>query len=201
MLSVSPIGMEIGKTMRYLALFVLSLLAIQTLVSAEEKMASTVLDFTPEGIDGKPYALNQHKGQVLLIVNVASKCGFTPQYAGLENLYKTYHEKGLTIIGVPANEFGSQEPGTNAEIKQFCTAKYNVTFPMLAKEVVKGEGKSPLYKYLTEENPKKAEISWNFNKFLIGRDGQVIAHYDSKVTPEGAELKAAIEAALAEKAK
>ena len=187
--------------MRYLALFVLSLLAIHTLVSAEEKMPSSVLDFTPEGIDGKPYALSQHKGEVLLIVNVASKCGYTPQYAGLEALYKAYHEKGLTVIGVPANEFGAQEPGTNAEIKQFCTAKFNVTFPMLAKEVVKGPGKSPLYKYLTEDNPKKSEISWNFNKFLIGRDGQVIAYYNSDMKPESPELKTAIEKALAEKAK
>ncbi len=164
-------------------------------------MASSVLDITAESIDGKPYPLSQHKGEVLLIVNVASKCGYTPQYTGLEALYKTYHEKGLTVIGVPANEFGAQEPGTNEEIKQFCSSKYNVTFPMLAKEVVKGTKKSPLYKYLTEVSPVKSEISWNFNKFLVDRNGVVLKYYDSKVKPDDPELKAEIEKALAEKAK
>jgi glutathione peroxidase len=188
--------------MRAAALLLLTLftiLSVKPVASAEDKMPSSVLDFTLDSIDGKPYALSQHKGEVILLVNVASHCGFTPQYTGLQQLYTTYHDKGLTVIGVPANEFAAQEPGTNADIKEFCSAKFHVTFPMLGKVVVKGPGICPLYKYLTEQSPKKGEITWNFNKFLIGRDGQVIDRYDSKVKPEDADLKTAIEAALAAK--
>ena len=175
------------------------LFSVQPIAKGEEKMASSVLDFTLDSIDGKPYALSQHKGEVLLIVNVASKCGFTPQYEGLEKIYTKYHEKGLTIIGVPANEFGGQEPGTNEEIKHFCSAKYNVTFPMMGKVVVKGDGITPLYKFLTEKGPKPGPISWNFNKYLVNRNGEVIERFDSKVAPESKELNDAIEKALAEK--
>jgi glutathione peroxidase len=168
--------------------------------SAEEKKGNSVLDFTLDGIDGKPYALSQHKGQVLLIVNVASKCGYTPQYAGLQALHAKYQAKGLTVIGVPANEFGAQEPGTNEEIKTFCETKYKVTFPVLGKTVVKGDKINPLYKYLTVDGPKPGPIAWNFNKFLIGRDGKVIERYDSKTKPDDPKLTEAIEKALAEKA-
>lgn len=164
-------------------------------------MPNSVLDFTVDNIEGKPYAFSQHKGQALLIVNVASKCGRTPQYAGLETLYTKYHEKGLTVIGVPANEFGGQEPGTNAEIKTFCTSKYNVTFPMMAKTVVKGEAICPLYKYLITQGSTPGPISWNFDKFLVDRNGRVVEHFDSKVTPGDPKLVDAIEKALAEKAK
>jgi glutathione peroxidase len=166
-------------------------------VKAEEKMVSSVHDFTMEAADGKPYALSQHKGHALLIVNVASKCGLTPQYKGLQALYDKYKEKGLTVIGIPANEFGAQEPGTNAEIQTFCSTKYHVTFPVLAKQVVKGEKICPLYKYLTTE--KKGDIGWNFAKFLVDKDGKVLERFDPKTTPEDPKLVAAVEKALGEK--
>lgn len=161
--------------------------------------AKSVLDFTLDSIDGKPYPLAQHKGEVLLIVNVASKCGNTPQYAELEEMYKKYHDKGLTIVGVPANEFGHQEPGSNTDIKSFCTEKYHVTFPMLGKVVVKGEGITPLYKYLTTESPKPGEVKWNFAKFLVGRNGQVVDRFEPKMKPDDPKMVSAIEKALAEK--
>jgi glutathione peroxidase len=172
-------------------------LAAGTLFAAEG--AKTVLDFKLDDIDGKPYDLSQNKGKVMLIVNVASKCGNTPQYAGLEAMYEKYKDKGFTIIGVPANEFGKQEPGTNVEIKEFCTSKYKVTFPMLGKVVVKGEGITPLYKYLTTESPKKGDIQWNFVKFLVDRNGNVVDRFEHKMKPEDPKLVAAIEKALAEK--
>ena len=160
------------------------------------------LNFVMKDIDGKVVNLARYQGKAILMVNVASKCGYTPQYAGLEKLYEKYKAKGLVILGFPANEFMQQEPGTNAEIKTFCTGKYNVTFPMFSKIVVKGEGVNPLYKYLTsKETDEKfaGDITWNFNKFLLDRSGAVVARFDSKVTPDSTELVAAIEAALAEK--
>lgn len=174
-------------------------LAIALSVRAEEKMAKSVFDFKLNDVDGKEYALSQNKGKVTLLVNVASHCGFTPQYDGLEKLYDKYKEKGLVVVGVPANEFGKQEPGTDAEIKTFCTTKYNVAFPIMSKVVVKGDGICPLYKYLTTESPKPGEISWNFNKFLVGKNGEVIERYESKVKPDDPKLIEAIEKALAEK--
>lgn len=159
------------------------------------------LNFVMKDIDGKVVNLARYQGKAILMVNVASKCGFTPQYAGLEKLYEKYKAKGLVILGFPANEFMQQEPGTNAEIKTFCTGKYNVTFPMFSKIVVKGEGVNPLYKYLTskETDGKFAgDITWNFNKFLLNRSGAVIARFDSKIAPDSTELVKAIEAALAE---
>jgi glutathione peroxidase len=160
------------------------------------------LDFKLKDIDGKEVDLSQHKGKVVLMVNVASKCGYTPQYAGLEKLHEKYKDQGLVVLGIPANEFGGQEPGTDAQIKEFCTSKYNVTFDMLSKIVVKGEGISPLYKWLTSQqtNPNFAgDVSWNFEKFLIGRNGLVVGRYKSKVKPESDELTKAIEQALAQK--
>jgi glutathione peroxidase len=161
-----------------------------------------VHQFTLMDIDGKEQKLSQYKGKVLLVVNVASKCGLTPQYRELEATYGKYREKGLVVLGFPANEFGAQEPGTEKEIKEFCTTKYQVTFPMFSKIVVKGEKIHPLYAWLTgeETNPEfKGEIGWNFTKFLVGRDGQVIRRIGpkTKVTDE-AEVKA-IEEALAAK--
>jgi glutathione peroxidase len=166
---------------------------------SEEPVKKSVLDFSLESIDGKPYPLSKHKGEVMLIVNVASRCGFTPQYIALEALHAKYHEKGFNVVGVPANEFGKQEPGTNDEIKEFCDSKYHVTFPMLGKVVVKGKGITPLYKYLTTESPKPGPITWNFNKFLIGREGQVVERFESQVKPDDPKLVAAVEKALAEK--
>jgi glutathione peroxidase len=160
----------------------------------------TVYDFTINSIDGQPAPLAAYKGKVVLLVNVASKCGFTPQYTALESTYEKYKDRGLVIVGIPANNFGAQEPGTNQEIKTFCTSKYNVTFPMMAKVSVKGEDITPLYQFLTDKatNPETGgEIQWNFTKFLVGPDGRVIARFEPKVTPDSPEVTAAIEKALA----
>ena len=162
--------------------------------------ASSVHDFTLNSIDGKPSPLADYKGKVVLLVNVASKCGYTPQYAGLEKLYEQYKDKGFVIIGVPANNFGGQEPGTNEEIKTFCSRTYNVSFPMMSKVSVKGEDKTPLYQYLTDASANAqtgGEIKWNFTKFLVDKNGKVIARFESKVTPSSPELVSAVEKALA----
>jgi glutathione peroxidase len=161
--------------------------------------ASNVLDFTLNSIDGKPAPLTQYQGKVVLIVNVASRCGYTPQYTGLEKVYEKYKDQGFVILGFPANNFGGQEPGTNEEIKTFCSSKYNVTFPMYTKISVKGADIHPLYQFLTDKqtNPATAgDIKWNFTKFLVGKDGKVIARFEPAVTPESPEVTGAIEKAL-----
>jgi glutathione peroxidase len=155
--------------------------------------ASSVYDFTLNSIDGQPAPLAAYKGKVLLLVNVASKCGFTPQYKSLEALYEKYKDQGLVVIGFPANNFMAQEPGTNEEIKTFCSRTYNVTFPMYSKISVKGDDKAPIYQYLTENG---GEIKWNFTKFLIGKDGKVITRFESAVTPQSSDVTSAIEKAL-----
>ncbi|HXB68586.1 MAG TPA: glutathione peroxidase [Candidatus Acidoferrales bacterium] len=163
--------------------------------------ASSVYEFTLNSIDGAPAPLSGFKGKVVLLVNVASKCGYTPQYAGLEKLYETYKDKGFVIVGVPANNFGAQEPGTNEEIKTFCSRTYNVMFPMMSKVSVKGSDKTPLYQYLTDAsaNPKTGgEIKWNFTKFLIDRKGNIAARFESAVTPDSTDMVKAIEQALAQ---
>jgi len=159
----------------------------------------TIHEFTLNSIDGQPTPLAQFKGKVVLIVNVASRCGFTSQYAGLEALYRKYKDRGLVVLGFPANNFLWQEPGTNAEIKSFCTTKYQVTFPMFAKISVKGREKVPLYQFLTDKkaNPSTGgEIHWNFTKFLGDKNGRVIARFGSSVKPESAEVIRAVEEAL-----
>jgi glutathione peroxidase len=161
------------------------------------------LDFTLKSIDGKPVKLARYQGKVVMAVNVASKCGNTPQYKALQALYDKYKDKGLVILGFPANEFGGQEPGTDKEIKAFCTDNYKVTFPMFSKIVVKGEKIHPLYKFLTSEktDPKfKGDIDWNFAKFLINRKGEVSARYAAKVQPDSDDVVAEIEKLLEEKA-
>ena len=161
--------------------------------------AGSVYDYTLQSIDGQPTPLSSFKGKVVLLVNVASRCGYTPQYTGLEALYEKYKDQGFVIIGVPANNFMSQEPGTNAEIKTFCKSKYDVRFPMMAKVSVKGDDKTPLYQYLTStaDNPKTGgDIKWNFTKFLIGRDGRIIARFEPAVTPADPTLTSAVNAAL-----
>jgi glutathione peroxidase-family protein len=158
-----------------------------------------IYDFTMKDIDGKDVRLSDYKGKVLLIVNVASKCGFTGQYAGLEKLFRTYADRGLVVLGFPANNFFRQEPGTEAEIKSFCTLTYGVTFPMFAKISVKGKDIHPLYAFLTakETHPKFAgAISWNFNKFLIGRDGAIAGRFGTRTPPDDPALIAAVEQAL-----
>lgn len=162
----------------------------------------SVYDFKMKDIDGKDVKLKKYKGSVLMVVNTASKCGYTPQYEGLQATFDKYKGKGFYVLGFPANNFGGQEPGTEKEIKEFCTTKYKVTFPMFAKISVKGEDQDPLYAYLTgkETNPEFAgEISWNFNKFLIDRDGKIVARFSSKDKPESEVVTQAIEKYLAEK--
>src|SRR5580765_2462943 len=174
---------------------------IQDKVEAAET-AKSVLDFTMRDIDGKDTNLKQYKGKVLLLVNVASKCGYTPQYEGLQATYAKYKDKGFYVLGFPANNFGSQEPGTATEIKEFCTSKYHVTFPMFAKISVKGDDQDPLYSFLTkpETNPDSAgDIKWNFTKFLVDRSGKVVARFEPNVTPDSPEVTAAIEKYLAAK--
>jgi glutathione peroxidase len=176
---------------------ILVLLAlVGTSLMAAEK---TVYDFTLNTIDGQPAPLSAYKGKIVLLVNVASKCGYTPQYTALESIYEKYKDRGFVIVGIPANNFGAQEPGTNQEIKTFCSSKYHVTFPMMAKVSVKGSDITPLYQFLTDKgaHPETGgEIGWNFTKFLVGPDGKVIARFDSKVTPDSPEVTGAIEKAL-----
>jgi glutathione peroxidase len=181
----------------------LPLLLIASIGVAQDssKKPASVLDFKVKDIDGKEVNLSQYKGDVLLVVNTASRCGFTPQYEGLEAIYEKYKDKGFKVLAFPANEFGKQEPGTDEEIKTFCQTKYNVSFPVFSKIVVKGEGIHPLYQFLTSKdtNPKYAgAIPWNFSKFLVNRKGEVIARLEPKVKPESPEATKAIEDALAE---
>ncbi|HEX8524304.1 MAG TPA: glutathione peroxidase [Tepidisphaeraceae bacterium] len=180
----------------FFALVVALSLALTAAARAEQQSATTQpspLDFTVQDIDGKDVNLNTYKGKVVLFVNVASKCGYTPQYKGLQSLYEKYKDQGLVILGFPANNFKGQEPGTNEEIKNFCASKYNVTFPMMSKISVKGDDQHPLYKLLTTE---KGEVTWNFNKFLVDKNGKLLEHFDSKVKPTDDKLTAAIEKAL-----
>jgi glutathione peroxidase len=175
------------------------LLLASVVMTASLFGASSVHEFTLNSIDGSPAPLSAYQGKVVLIVNVASRCGFTPQYAGLESLYEKYKDRGFVILGFPANNFGSQEPGTNEEIKTFCSSKYNVTFPMYSKISVKGDDQAPLYQFLTDKQANPAtggEIQWNFTKFLVDKNGKVVARFEPKVTPESPDVAAAIEKAL-----
>jgi glutathione peroxidase len=151
---------------------------------------TTLYDFTVDDIEGRQVALDRYKGKVLLVVNTASKCGFTPQYQGLEALYRKYREQGLEVLGFPCNQFGAQEPGNEQEIATFCETNYNVTFPMFRKIDVNGNATAPLYRYLKHEKPGllgTEAIKWNFTKFLVGRDGEVVARYAPNDTPESIE--------------
>lgn len=164
-----------------------------------KKNMKSIYDIPLKTIDGKSATLGDYKGKTLLIVNVASQCGYTPQYEGLQKIYQQYQSQGLVVLGFPANNFGGQEPGTEAEIKTFCSMKYNVTFPLFAKLSAKGADIHPLYKFLTEKetNPNFAgEIKWNFNKFLIDKTGNPIARFESGDKPESAKVTQAIEQAL-----
>lgn len=160
---------------------------------------SSVYNFNLKDIDGNEVSLEQYKGKVLMIVNVASKCGYTPQYEGLQNIYEAYKDEGLVILGFPANNFKGQEPGSNEEIKQFCTLEYGVEFPMFSKVSVKGDDQAELFKYLTSQpNPDfEGDIEWNFEKFLIAKDGSLVRRFRSAVKPESEELVKAIKNELA----
>ena len=173
------------------------MLTIATAVAGAE--AHSIYDFTVRSIDGQQVSLKSYSGKVVLLVNVASKCGFTPQYAGLEAVYEKYKDRGLVIVGIPANNFAQQEPGTNEEIKKFCSNKYNVTFPMMSKVSVLGDDETPLYQFLTSKsaNPQiGGDIKWNFTKFLFDRNGNPVARFEPAVKPDSPEVTAAIEATL-----
>jgi glutathione peroxidase len=168
------------------------------LMAASSFAASNVYDFTLPSIDGKPMPLANFKGKVVLMVNVASKCGYTPQYTALEALYEKYKDQGFVIVGFPANNFGAQEPGTNEEIKTFCSRKYSVSFPLYSKVSVKGDDQTPLYQYLTKGTPAPiaGEIKWNFTKFLVDRNGKVVERFEPAVTPDSADVTSAVEKLL-----
>lgn len=171
---------------------------------SKPKGVVSVFNFKMNSLAGKPVDLSQYKGKVILFVNTASKCGYTPQYAGLEKLHEKYEKQGLQILGFPANDFGQQEPGSDAQIGEFCKANYGVTFPMFSKIAVTGKDKAPLYKYLTEtatDAQFAGEVKWNFEKFLVSRDGRIVARFRSGVTPESDEMIKAIESQLSAKTK
>lgn len=175
-----------------------TVLAAGIFLSGGVAMAAGIYDFKAKLIDGKEVSLSDYRGQAVLIVNTASRCGFTPQYASLEKLYKRYKDRGFTILAFPANNFMGQEPGSNEEIRKFCDLRFKVTFPLFEKIDVKGEKTHPLYAYLTRETDFKGDISWNFNKFLVAPDGKVAARFDSKTDPLSDEVTKKIEEALPE---
>jgi glutathione peroxidase len=183
---------KLNKLAAYLPFGVLLIMATSLFA------ASGVYSFTLNSIDGKPSPLADYKGKVVLIVNVASQCGYTPQYTALEAIYEKYKDQGFAILGFPANNFGAQEPGTNEEIKTFCTRKFSVTFPMYSKISVKGADQAPLYGYLTKETGSgiAGEIKWNFTKFLVDRDGKVVQRFEPAVTPDSKDVTSAIEKQL-----
>jgi glutathione peroxidase len=170
---------------------------LPSLLVAMSAAAADLQSIPLKDIDGKDTSLKAYSGKVLLLVNVASKCGYTRQYEGLEALYRKYKDRGLVVLGFPSNDFGGQEPGTEAEIKTFCSSKFDVTFPLFSKIQVKGDGQHPLYAALTgSESPMPGPVKWNFGKFLVGKDGKMIARYDSKTEPDDAKLAETIEQAL-----
>jgi glutathione peroxidase len=180
------------------ALRLASLVLLGWSIMVTQASAAGLYDFTLPSIEGKPMPISDFKGKVILMVNVASRCGYTPQYSALESIYEKYKDKGFVILGFPANNFGAQEPGTNEEIKTFCSRKYNVSFPLYAKVSVKGEDETPVYQYLTK-NPKPeiaGDIKWNFTKFLVDRNGNVVQRFEPAVTPDSPEVVAAIEQLL-----
>lgn len=174
----------------------MAVLLSATSLFAETKLQSISL----KDINGKAASLKDYNGKVLLVVNVASKCGLTPQYKALEAVHQKYKGQGFSVLAFPCNDFGSQEPGTNEEIKEFCSTKYNVSFPVFDKLHVKGPEQHPLYAALSgKDSPFPGDVKWNFGKFLIGRDGRIVKRFEPKVTPDSPEVTQAIEAALAEK--
>jgi glutathione peroxidase len=185
--------------MKLVAAMMLAVLASAQTQPARSGNMPAALNFTMNSLDGKPVDLAKYQGRVVLMVNVASECGFTPQYEGLQELHTKYAAKGLNILGFPSNDFGAQEPGTNAEIAQFCKQNYGVQFDMFSKIVVKGAGQAPLYRYLTTHPKFRGDVAWNFEKFLIGRNGEVIARFKSEVEPLSREMVSAIESALGAK--
>jgi glutathione peroxidase len=189
------------KALRNGSIRTFAVLVMVIIMAGSVFAASNIYDFTLPSIDGKPMPLADFKGKVVLVVNVASRCGYTPQYSALEALYEKYKDQGFVIVGFPANNFGGQEPGSNEEIKTFCSRKYNVTFPLYSKVSVKGDDQTPIYQYLTKQTgPSIAgEIKWNFTKFLVDRNGQVVQRFESAVTPDSKEVVSAVENQLSQK--
>jgi len=191
----NPVAWINTRPMKTIALLI-GLFALQTVTARAESL----YDIKLKDIDGKDTSLAAYKGKTLLIVNVASKCGLTPQYKALETTYQKYKDKGFVVLGFPCNQFGGQEPGTNEEIKQFCSGKYNVTFPMFDKLDVNGEKRHALYVALAgKDSPFPGDIKWNFGKFLIGKDGKIVKRFEPRTTPDSAEVAQAIETVLAAK--
>lgn len=184
--AIRPAAGHIQLAMRSLTMLALS--------AASVFAAQSVHEFSMKAIDGKPVDLKSFSGHPVLFINVASQCGYTPQYKGLEALYRKYKAQGLVLVGVPANNFGSQEPGSDSEIATFCKRNYDVTFPMMSKVSVKGGDMAPLYQFLTSQTG--GDIKWNFTKILVGKDGKVIKRFESSVDPGSAEVSSAIESAL-----
>lgn len=171
-----------------------------SILTALAMHAAPIQDIPLKDIDGKDTSLKSYQGKVLLLVNVASRCGYTPQYKGLESVHQKYKAQGFSVVGFPCNDFGRQEPGTPAEIKEFCSSNYSVTFPLMEKIVVKGSGQHPLYAALTgKDSPFPGDVKWNFGKFLVGKDGKVLKRWDSGTEPTSGEVAKAIEEALAAK--
>jgi glutathione peroxidase len=181
------------------ALLALSLLSQTPPKKGPVSVDKGIYDFWLNDIDGKPVQLSTYKGEVLLLVNTASECGYTPQYKGLEELYQAYKAKGFRVLAFPSNDFGAQEPGTNAQIHAFCTTKYHTTFPLFAKIKTTGAGLHPLYAYLTRESATPGEVEWNFQKYLVDRNGKVVERFLTKVEPMAKEVRAAVERELAKK--
>lgn len=184
---------QFGKLVSYLPFGALLIMATSLFAAG-----GGLYSYTLNSIDGKPAPLAEYKGKVVMIVNVASQCGYTPQYSALEAIYEKYKDQGFVILGFPANNFGAQEPGTNEEIKTFCTRKYSVTFPMYSKISVKGADQAPLYAYLTKETGAgiAGDIKWNFTKFLVDRDGKIVQRFEPAVTPDSKDVTTAIEKQL-----
>jgi len=177
-----------------------ALIAVLCLMQAMALRAGSIHEIAVKDIDGKEASLKAYQGKVLLIVNVASQCGLTPQYKALEAIHEKYKDKGLTVLGFPCNQFGGQEPGSNEQIKEFCSTKYNVSFPLFDKIDVNGPKRHPLYTSLAgKDSPFPGDIKWNFGKFLIGRDGKILKRFEPRTVPNAPEVVAAIEAALATK--
>jgi glutathione peroxidase len=194
MINLQP-EFEEDPPLRKLSLIVM--LSVAAIFAAAQ--AHSIYDFTMKSIDGQHVSLKNYSGKVVMLVNVASKCGFTPQYTALEALYEKYKDRGFVIVGIPANNFGQQEPGTDDEIKKFCSSKYSVTFPMMSKVSVLGEDETPLYRFLTDKstNPQiGGDIKWNFTKFLFDRNGKPVARFEPATKPDSPEVQAAVESAL-----
>lgn len=182
-------------------LFCAALLSVSILTAQDQSVnpGSKLYSFSMKTIDGDMRSLAEYKGKVLLLVNVASECGYTPQYKDLEAVYRKYKDQGFIVLGFPANNFGAQEPGTDAEIKEFCTTKYDVTFDMFSKISVKGDDQHPLYAYLTMESPARGDVKWNFQKYLVDREGRVVSMIPTKTKPTDPDVTTAIEQLLAKR--